>query len=353
MKIVTILGVRPEIIRLSCIIKKLDNCCEHTVLYTGQNYDDTLSSNFIKEFEFNTTNWIFNNMTEQTLFSQIGPMFKFVSENLERIKPDKVLILGDTNTSLCAIVCARMGIPVYHMEAGNRCFDPLVPEEINRRIIDHISTFNMPYTNKSKEHLLSEGLPYNRIFITGNPIYEVYLTSCPTLKKQEHNSNNLVVATIHRNENVSSKNRLLNIINILFDAHLMGNRVVLSCHPKTLDYIKKFDIDVREIEVLSPLGFKDFAQLLWKSKFVITDSGTVQEESCLLGKPCLVLRRSSERMECVENGASILGGVDDLEQMRDSLELISHKKFIWKIPQEYLIPNVSEIVVGYLLGSKI
>lgn len=357
LKILTILGTRPEIIRLSRIIPKLDNCCNHYVLHTGQNYDSNLSDIFFKDLNLRQPNKIIDSKSS-TFSEQLGKMLAGVEETINEFKPDKVLILGDTNSGLSSIVCERLGIPVYHMEAGNRCYDLSVPEEKNRKIIDSISTINLPYTELSRQNLLREGGTNNRIFVTGNPIKEVIEFYQPQIDKSLIlNTLNLkkdqyVIATAHRAENVDDESRLKSIIESLVEIS-KDYTVVFSCHPRTKEKLKNINVDISnaDIRICEPFGFFDFVNLEQNSILAISDSGTVQEEMCLFGIPTVTIRKTTERPETVWCGSNIVSGLNTADILRcykQSMEISRQ----WEIPVEYNKNNVSDTVVSILLGNQ-
>lgn len=356
-KVLTILGTRPEIIRLSRIVTKLDQIVDHRILYTGQNYDPNLSDIFFQELDLRKPDKIIQN--QSTLLSeQIGKIFVEVEKYILDFKPDKVLILGDTNSCLSAIICERLGIPVYHMEAGNRCYDNKVPEEKNRRLIDSISTFNLPYTNLSRENLLKEGIANNRILVTGNPIKEVIdfykskILSSSICKRLDLIEKNYVIVTAHRAENVDDPIRLQNIIDSLLEI-AKETTVVFSCHPRTKQKLEKFSIDYHHtnLKLLDPLGFFDFVNLEMNSKMAITDSGTVQEEMCLFGIPTVTIRDSTERPETVWCGSNIVSGLKK-ENILLCYNKMKHSTASWNIPVDYAKDNVSDTVINILLSNR-
>jgi UDP-N-acetylglucosamine 2-epimerase (non-hydrolysing) len=357
MRILTILGTRPEIIRLARILPKLDKYCEHTILHTGQNYDRSLNDIFFEDLGLRKPDIIIDSKS-QTLGQQIAKIFVGVEEALNKIKPDKVLILGDTNTSLCTVIVERLGYPVYHMEAGNRCFDLKVPEEVNRRIIDCASSFNLPYTPGSRENLLRDGIQKYRIFETGNPIHEVITfyqdqwAKSDILKKLGLPWNNLVLVTAHRAENVDDSSRLNNILLALADISKKFN-VVVSCHPRTKTKLEQFDFSFNDrIRVLEPMPFFDFIKLESLAQCVVSDSGTVQEECCLFHTPTITIRDSTERPETVECGSNIISGLkkDDILNCFD--RTLSLPKD-WKFPVGYKEIGVSDRVVNFLLSNQL
>ena len=363
MKIMTIFGTRPEIIRLSLVMKILDQHCEHTTVHTGQNYDESLSDIFIKDLEVRTPDVHFG-IKANGIGEQIGQIVQKTDEVLEQYQPDKILILGDTNSALSAIIAARRGIPVFHMEAGNRCFDNRVPEEVNRRIIDHSSAILLPYTERSKENLVDEGIERERIYVTGNPIKEVLdnfaekIDESDALDKFEVKPFEYFLVTLHRAENVDTSDRLQKIFNGFSKiAEKYGKKILVSVHPRTAEKLQKFGIrpDSELIKLMKPLGFFDFVKLEKNSLAVLTDSGTVQEECAIFGIPNITLRDVTERPETIECGSNILSGAETDSILR-SVELAISQPANWTAPKEYLAENVahtvSKIILGYTSRRK-
>ena len=356
MKILTILGTRPEIIRLSRIIPKLDNLCEHIVVHTCQNYDSNLNDIFFEQLELRKPDFFLN--ARGTFGEQVGIILAGIEKILQREKPDKFLVLGDTNSSIAAIMAKRMGIPVYHMEAGNRCYDDRVPEEVNRRIIDHSSDVLLPYTDRSRANLLSEGIEGRRIYVTGNPIYEVIrhydkqIRQCPVLEELNLEAQRYFLVTMHRQENVDVEERLAGIVGALEKLQAEYKvPIVISTHPRTKKRMAEFGIQTKnkEIRFMSPFGFFEFIALESNAFCVISDSGTVQEECSIFKVPAVTIRDVTERPETIECGSNILSGADTgtiLDCVRTVLSLGKD----WTAPQEYLRENVSELVVRILIG---
>jgi UDP-N-acetylglucosamine 2-epimerase (non-hydrolysing) len=319
MKVMTILGTRPEIIRLSLIIRKLDDyATQHVLVHTGQNFTASLSEVFFRELDVRKPNYILANQ-QLTLGEQLSKMYKELEWILLKEKPDKILVLGDTNSGLSSILAERMGIPVIHMEAGNRCFDLEVPEEKNRRIIDSISSFNLPYTPQSKENLIKEGIPSNRIIVSGNPINEVLTYYEPSIEKSEILSklslkeSDYFLVTAHRAENVDHEDRLLEIMKgINMVAEFYQKRIICSIHPRTKSRIQSSSlVEVHPlVEFHEPFGFFDFVKLEKNAFCVLTDSGTVQEECCLFHIPTVTIRKTTERPETIQCGSNMLSGID-------------------------------------------
>ena len=356
MKIMTIFGTRPEIIRLSIILRLLDQHSEHVTVHTGQNYDESLSDIFIRELEVRTPD--VNLGIHSTSFGdQIGQILSKVDGLLESHRPDRVFILGDTNSALSAIPAARRQIPVYHMEAGNRCYDDRVPEEINRRIIDHSSTILMPYTERSKENLVREGIDRDRIFVTGNPIKEVLDTfadkieASSIMKTLDVRPFEYFLVTLHRAENVDLPGRLSQIFDGLERvAAKFSKPVLVSVHPRTAERLSQNpQVSSRNIRLLKAMGFFDFVKLEKNSLAVLTDSGTVQEECSIFGIPNVTIRDVTERPETIECGSNILSGAEP-NAILEATGLAIAQPAAWTPPREYLSENVSQTVTKILLG---
>lgn len=353
----TIFGTRPEIIRLSLIMKILDQYCEQVTVHTGQNYDESLSDIFLRDLEVRQPDEHFG-IKSKTFGEQIGQILSKTDEVFEKHKPEKVVILGDTNSALSAIVAARRGIPVYHLEAGNRCYDDRVPEEINRRIIDHSSRILLPYTERSKDNLVREGIERERIFVTGNPIKEVLdhysetIDESDVLERFETNPFDYFLITLHRAENVDTFERLENIFKgFAAVANKYNKKILISTHPRTAEKLNQFGInpDDRNIKLLKPLGFFEFVKLEKNALGVLTDSGTVQEECSIFGIPNVTLRDVTERPETIECGSNILSGADP-EMILRAVDIAISQPATWNPPKEYLVENVSQTVCKIVLG---
>jgi UDP-N-acetylglucosamine 2-epimerase (non-hydrolysing) len=353
----TIFGTRPEIIRLSQVMALLDRHCDHITVHTGQNYHESLSDIFIRDLGVRTPN-VHLGVRSSTFAEQIGQILTRIDNVITEHRPDKILILGDTNSALSAIVAARRGIPVFHMEAGNRCYDDRVPEEVNRRIIDHSSAILMPYTNRSKENLVDEGIERERIFVTGNPIKQVLgkfgekIDQSEILDSLGVKPEEYFLGTIHRAENVDLSDRLTHIFGGLAAvAEHFQLPFLISVHPRTAEKLIQHGIQASEdsIKLLEPLGFFDFVKLEKNARAVLTDSGTVQEECCIFGVPNVTVRDVTERPETMEAGSNIISGADTTSIIR-CVELAATEKTKWVPPAEYLVENVAETVAKIVLG---
>ncbi|MBM7569277.1 non-hydrolyzing UDP-N-acetylglucosamine 2-epimerase [Paenibacillus sacheonensis] len=361
MRVVTILGTRPEIIRLSLIIQKLDALAEkHVLVHTGQNFSPSLSDVFFRELGLRQPDVLLTD-AKQTLGGQLSVMFAETERVLTAHKPDVVLLLGDTNSALCAIIAERMGIPVVHMEAGNRCYDLSVPEEKNRRIIDAVSTINMPYTAYSKGNLLREGFPSSRIVQTGNPIHEVIthykpqIDASDVLERFGLESGGYVLVTAHRAENVDAPERLTGILDGLNRvARRFDKRVICSVHPRTRSRIDggavQVEMDAR-VEFYEPMGFFDFVRLEQHALLAITDSGTVQEECCLFQVPTVTIRQTTERPETIDCGSNVVCGLNAV-RIEEAAAVMTALPAKWECPEGYLAGDVSDKVVKFVLGGK-
>jgi UDP-N-acetylglucosamine 2-epimerase (non-hydrolysing) len=353
-KILTILGTRPEIIRLARIIPKLDQVSDHRVLHTGQNYDATLNDIFFDQLGLRKPDCVLQ--SRGTIGQQLAATMIGVEQYIQEFCPDAVLVLGDTNSGLSAIVCERMGVPVYHMEAGNRCYDMLVPEEKNRRLIDSISTVNLPYTELSRQNLLREGAQNNRVFVTGNPIKEVLdyyhkqIDSSTILTQLKLNTGQYIIATAHRAENVDDPERLSSIFTAM-ETIAQEYPIVFSCHPRTRQRLCELDIEISDrIHLTEPMGFFDFVCLEKNSFMAISDSGTVQEEMCLFHVPTITIRATTERPETVWCGSNIVTGLE-VDNIVAGYQAMKSADRGWTVPSEYARTNVSDTVINILLGS--
>jgi UDP-N-acetylglucosamine 2-epimerase (non-hydrolysing) len=359
LKIMTVLGTRPEIIRLSLIISLLDQNCEHLLVDTGQNYDDRLNGLFFRELGVRKPDYCLD-VRSASFGEQVGQILSRIEPLLAEHRPDRLLILGDTNSGLTAIVARRMGILVYHMEAGNRCFDFRVPEEANRRIIDHISSVLMPYTHRSRENLLREGINSASIFVTGNPIKEVIdhhaeaIGASPALAQLGLVRNQYFLVTMHRAENVDVESRLRDLVQALAQLHTeYGYPVVCSLHPRTRAKVKKFGVDLNRAGLVftEPFGFFDFVHLEQNAFCLLSDSGTVQEEACIFRVPNVTIRDVTERPETIDCGSNVLAGCGPDTILR-LVRLVTERPAGWQPPPEYLATNVSATVSRIVLGHS-
>jgi UDP-N-acetylglucosamine 2-epimerase (non-hydrolysing) len=356
MKIMTILGTRPEIIRLSRIIEKLDNLCDHVLIHTGQNYDPNLNEIFFRQMGVRAPDRYLN--AKGSFGEQIGTILTHSEQIMLSEKPDKFLVLGDTNSALAAFVAKRLGIPVYHMEAGNRCYDDRVPEEVNRRVIDHSSDILMPYTERSRQNLLREGIPGKRVYVTGNPILEVInhhagqIAESKIHKTLDIKAGAYFLVTLHRAENVDDESRLRQFAAAFEQLHQQYKLpVIVSTHPRTRNKLQSFGINVENpnIRLLEPFGFFDFIALEQKAHCVLSDSGTVQEECAIFKVPNVTLRDVTERPETLECGSNILTGSNP-DQILLCVKTVLSRPADWTPPIEYLAKDISHTVVKLLMG---
>ncbi len=318
MKVMTVVGTRPELIRLSRIIDRLDKSFEHVLVHTGQNFDYELNQIFFDEMEIRQPDH-FLEAAGGTTAQTIAKVIERIDVLLETVKPDAVLILGDTNSGLCVIPAKRRHIPIFHMEAGNRCFDLRVPEEINRKIIDHVSDINLPYTENARRNLLAEGLPSDQIFVTGSPMTEVLefyrerIEKSKILESLGLEQEKYLVASFHREENVDSPERLdalLRSLNALVEE--FGLPVVLSVHPRTRKKMEASSVLLsKKIHDLKPLGFFDYIKLQQLANCVLSDSGTITEEAAIVGFPAVTLRDTHERPEGMDSGVLVMTGITE------------------------------------------
>jgi UDP-N-acetylglucosamine 2-epimerase (non-hydrolysing) len=366
MKVMTILGTRPEIIRLSLIIPKLDAILgkDHFVFWSGQNPSDNLSNIFFKEFGYRNLDYYCDMAGKSfSLGTQLGNLFETLERVIDREKPDKFFVLGDTNTSLSALLAKRMGVKVYHMEAGNRCHNPESPEEVNRHVIDHVSDVHMPYSENSRRNLLAEGIPGSRIFVVGNPMCEVFhelkISSEFTeryniIEEDGLQEKEYYVSTIHRQENVDNHERLTNI---MYNLMRLDKPVVLSVHPRLLNKLEQQRLDDymewRQNMILKDaMGFKQWIALMSLSAGIITDSGTVQEEGAIFQRPTVVLRDATERPECIEAGSGLVLGLNHVGRLQEALRAAGGLNSPDFTPPEYDKPT-SDIVTRIILGHQV
>ena len=360
MKIMTVLGTRPEIIRLSRLIPKLDAACDHVLVHTGQNFDPSLSDVFFRDLGVRAPD-IALGVRAESFGEQVGQILTGTERAIRDEKPDRLLILGDTNSGLSAVVAKRLGVPVYHMEAGNRCFDDRVPEEVNRRIIDHSSDVLLPYTERSRANLLREGIASQRVIVTGNPILEVIqhygqcIDASDVHARLGAQKGAYFLVTAHRAENVDVPDRLRQLAEALARVGAEhGMPIVVSMHPRTRSRLEAFGMTdlVAGLRVLPPLGFFDFLALERDAACVLTDSGTVQEECCILHVANVTTRDVTERPETVECGSNIIAGVSP-DRIAAAVRSALRRERNWTVPPEYLAPAVSDTVANVLLSEPI
>ncbi len=363
MRILTVLGTRPEVIRLAPTIERLDACCEHVLVHTGQNYTPELHANVFTELGVRAPDYALEARGERW-GERVAAILDGIDAVLRECRPDRVLILGDTDSGLSALVAKRLGIPVFHMEAGNRCYDERVPEESNRRVIDHLSDVLLPYTAGSRENLLREGFPAERILVTGNPIREVMLRHAAAMERSDVldrlglSAGGYFLVTAHRQETVDVPQRLASLMRAVeAAARSWSLPAVWSVHPRTRHRLQEagFNADARsderaDLRFCPPFGFADFLRLERDARCVLSDSGTVQEEACLLGVPAVTLRDTTERPETVACGSNRVTGVEVEPVLAGLAEALAAPRD-WTPPAEYLVTDVSRIVVDLLLDG--
>jgi len=359
-KVVTVVGTRPEIIRLSRVIAVLDIYTEHTIIHTGQNYDYELNEIFFNDLEIRKPDY-FLKAAGKSAAETIGNVISKVDKHLDRLKPEALLVLGDTNSCLSVIPAKRRKIPIFHMEAGNRCFDQRVPEEINRRIVDHVADVNLTYSDIAREYLLREGLPPDQVVKTGSPMFEVLTyyrtkinesTILNGLKLKEHD---YFVLSVHREENIEPDDnfrKLINVVNKICKVY--GKRIIVSTHPRTRNRINTDGTQLNAlVELMKPMGFCDYIKLQENALVVLSDSGTINEESSILNFPALNIREAHERPEAMEEASVMMVGLNS-ERILQGLELIKDqprgKDRLLRQVSDYSMPNVSEKVVRIIFS---
>ncbi len=359
LKVMTVVGTRPEIIRLSAVINKLEEseAIEHTLVHTGQNYDYELNQVFFEDFNLRKPDYFLETATGAPI-GTIGNVLINIEPVLEKIKPDAFLVLGDTNSCLSAIAAKRMQIPVFHMEAGNRCFDQRVPEETNRRIVDHLADINLTYSDIAREYLISEGLPADQIIKTGSPMYEVLkskeeeINNSTILEKLNLEKDEYFVVSAHRDENISNPKNFNNLIESLNKiAEIYDLPILLSTHPRTRNMIEETGIFMDERIIQSkPLGFIDYVKLQKDAKVTLSDSGTISEESSILGFKALNLREAHERPEAMEEASVMMVGLH-YERILQGLKVLeTQDKDTLRLVSDYSMPNVSDKVLRIILS---
>jgi UDP-N-acetylglucosamine 2-epimerase (non-hydrolysing) len=362
MKVMTVVGTRPEIIRLSRVLNALDQseAIEHIIVHTGQNYDYELNQIFFEDLGLRKPDY-FLEAAGKTATETVGNILIKIDPLLEELQPEAFLVLGDTNSCLCAIPAKKRQIPIFHMEAGNRCFDQRVPEETNRKIVDHTSDVNLTYSDIAREYLLREGLPADRIIKTGSPMFEVLTHYLPEIKKSDVLSRlnieegKYFVVSSHREENINSEKNfrgLMASLNAI--AEKFGYPVIVSTHPRTKNMIDKMQIEMRsEIQFLKPMGFHDYNALQMRSYAVLSDSGTISEESSILNFRALNIRDAHERPEAMEEASVMMVGMNP-ERILQGLTQLQQQKIgeerNYRQVSDYSMPNVSEKVVRIILS---
>lgn len=356
LKVMTIVGTRPEIIRLSEVIKLFDKLFNHILVHTGQNWDYNLNEIFFKDLKIRKPDYFLNSAGDN-LGQTLGNILSKSYEVLLKEKPDALLILGDTNSALSAIPAKRLKIPIFHMEAGNRCFDENVPEEINRRIVDHISDVNLPYTENSRYYLLMEGIKKEYIFVTGSPMTEVIWKNLNDIKKSKIlkelklKNKKYILLSSHREENIDIEknfNYLIDSINTVVENYNLP--IIFSTHPRTLKKLNSKKIKLHKlVRIYKPFGFFDYINLEMNSFCVLSDSGTLSEESAILGFPAVLIRTSTERPEAVDKGTIILGGIDKESILRaiDMATCLRSNNIPYNYIDEDVSKKVAKIIEGY------
>jgi UDP-N-acetylglucosamine 2-epimerase (non-hydrolysing) len=359
LKVMTVVGTRPEIIRLSAVINKLNEseAIDHVLVHTGQNYDYELNEVFFNDFDLKKPDYFLNAATG-TAVETIGNILVKIDPILEEVKPDAFLVLGDTNSCLCAIAAKRRHIPIFHMEAGNRCFDQRVPEETNRKIVDHTADINLTYSDIAREYLLREGLPSDRVIKTGSPMFEVLNSRKDDIEKSDVlerlglEAEKYFVVSAHREENISSEQNftdLVDSLNTIAEKYQMP--LIVSTHPRTRKMIEAKGIEFNPlVKTMKPLGFNDYVKLQKNAKAVLSDSGTISEESSILGFRALNIRQAHERPEAMEEASVMMVGLKK-ERIIQGLEVLeTQEKDTLRLVADYSMPNVSDKVLRIILS---
>jgi UDP-N-acetyl-L-fucosamine synthase len=358
LKVLTVVGTRPEITRLSCVIPKLDEYCEHVLVHTGQNYDYELNEIFFNDMDIRKPDYLLG-VAGASGAETIGNVIIAVDKVLAEVKPEAVLVLGDTNSCMALLPAKRRKIPTFHMEAGNRCFDQRVPEEINRRIVDHMADINLTYSSIARDYLLREGLPPDRVIKTGSPMFEVLshyrpqIDASDVLTRLGLEEYGYFVVSAHREENIDSdKNfsKLITVLNIVSEQYDIP--VIVSTHPRTQKRIDSMGVSFHpQIRLLKPLGFNDYVKLQMTSRATLSDSGTISEESSILNFPALNIREAHERPEGMEEAAVMMVGLE-VDRVLQALAILADqprdKSRLLKLVADYSVPNVSDKIVRIL-----
>ncbi len=359
LKVMTVVGTRPEIIRLAAVIDKLEKAeaIDHIIVHTGQNYDYELNEVFFKDFNMRKPDYFLETATGKPS-ETIGNILIKMDSLLDEVKPDSFLVLGDTNSCLAAIVAKKKKIPIFHMEAGNRCFDQRVPEETNRKIVDHTADINLTYSDIAREYLLREGLPADRIIKTGSPMFEVInmklkdIEASDILKKLELEAGKYFVVSAHREENVGSDRNFLNLVeslNVVAEKYKMP--IIVSTHPRTRKRIEELGVKFNPlVNLMKPLGFNDYVKLQKEAKAVLSDSGTISEESSILGFPALNIREAHERPEAMEEASVMMVGLQKERIIQGLAVLETQEATTLRKVSDYSMPNVSDKVLRIILS---
>lgn len=359
LKVMTVVGTRPEIIRLSAVINKLEQseAIEHVLVHTGQNYDYELNEVFFKDFGLKKPDY-FLNAASGSAIETVGNILMKIDPILDEVQPEAFLVLGDTNSCLCALAAKRKQIPIFHMEAGNRCFDQRVPEETNRKIVDHTADINLTYSDIAREYLLREGLPSDRIIKTGSPMYEVLksrendIADSEILSKLGLEEGKYFVVSAHREENINSE---INFMDLLDSLNAIAKEynlpIIVSTHPRTMKMLELKDVEFNPlIKIMKPLGFNDYIKLQIKSKAVLSDSGTISEESSILGFKALNIRQAHERPEAMEEASVMMVGLKEERILQGLTVLENQNEKTLRTIFDYSMPNVSDKVLRIILS---
>lgn len=359
LKVMTVVGTRPEIIRLSAVIKKLDEseAIEHVLVHTGQNYDYELNEIFFRDFDLKKPDYFLNAVMGDAV-ETIGNILTRINPILDEVKPDAFLVLGDTNSCLCAIAAKRHKIPIFHMEAGNRCFDQRVPEETNRKIVDHISDINLTYSSIAREYLLREGIPCDRIIKTGSPMLEVinsrraYIEKSDVIERLQLTEGQYFVVSAHREENIEDDinfNELIESLNTVAETYQLP--IILSTHPRTRNKLERGGVKLHPfLQIMKPLGFNDYIKLQMLAKVVLSDSGTISEEASILGLKALNIRQVHERPEAMEEASVMLVGTGKVRILQGLRVLETQYKDTLHKVSDYEAYNVSDKVLRIILS---